>query len=653
MQGAFSHAKVKGAGPAVAMTARGIHVNNETGELAGIQEQLGGKYLLGQLIGRGAMGRVFAGTERSTGDSVAIKVLRPELLSDPDAVARFMQERQILVAIRSPAIVRIIDLVAEGETLAIVMELISGRDLRRYLAARGTLPPAEAVGLTVQLLTGLAAVHAAGVVHRDIKPENLLLDTAPSHATDGAVTLKVTDFGVARLSYGASLTKLSSLIGTPEYMAPELAEGGSAGPAADVYSAGIVLYEMLSGRTPFAGGPVMTVLRRHADKAPPPVPGLAPALWGQLSRMLAKDPADRPENAADAAAALGALATELAPLPALPPMEAPASYQQATTGGSAPAAVPVDGALTVMRHRDRGAPPAPPAPVRPARRPAPRWRLAALLAGAAAVVIAAAAFAVPSLLHRHGPVPPGPTTTADALGVTQAAATTTLSGGGTSSAASPTQSASATASGQQSTAPNGGVVVPASVPVTTSAPVVTASAPAATTQSSAPVQPAPGPATTTQAPVTESYAQVDLSTGGQPWNAVAYFGKLSAIVNAVSGQVTFGSPTSAASDPSVCAETVIFTQVGGSKAVAGAMGLGSGWLAAEPPPSSTTLNGVVHQQLVVPPAGLADGTSFNAAATLSEPQVLKTTSTFSLSLQGSTGSVQTWLVAGQPVSCDG
>ena len=188
-------------------------------------ESLGSRYVLQEVLGRGAMGQVFSGSVRSTGEQVAVKVLRPELVSDREVVARFVQERTILMSIADPNVVRVIDLVVEGDTLAIVMELVQGSDLRRQLRTRRTLAPAEALHLTGQLLRGVAAVHAAGIVHRDIKPENVLVDTSSRRPR-----LKLTDFGVARLSYGASLTKLSGLLGTPEYMAPELVEGNRATP---------------------------------------------------------------------------------------------------------------------------------------------------------------------------------------------------------------------------------------------------------------------------------------------------------------------------------------------------------------------------------------------------------------------------------------
>src|SRR5579871_5618552 len=132
--------------------------------------------MLHEVLGRGAMGEVFRGTVRESGAPVAVKVLRAELMADREVVSRFVQERSILTSISHPNVVRVIDLVIEGETLGIVMELVRGRDLRRALGEDQTHLPAVAARLFRQLLAGLTAVHAAGVLHRDIKPENILLD---------------------------------------------------------------------------------------------------------------------------------------------------------------------------------------------------------------------------------------------------------------------------------------------------------------------------------------------------------------------------------------------------------------------------------------------------------------------------------------------
>jgi serine/threonine protein kinase, bacterial len=368
-------------------------------------KSLGSRYVLAEALGRGAMGQVFAGSIRPTGEPVAIKILRPELVSDPEIVVRFVQERTILTSINDPHVVRVIDLVVEGDTLAIVMELVHGPDLRRHLLARRTVPPAEALHLTGQLLRGMAAVHAAGTVHRDIKPENVLVDTS-----SGQTRLKLTDFGVARLSYGGSLTRLTGVIGTPEYMAPELAEHNRATPAADIYSAGIVLYEMLCGRTPFAGGHPLAVLRRQADQAPPVIPGVPAELWDRIAWMLAKDPGSRPASAAQAHAALASLEAPLASWPALAPWHGPEAATLDRTTSSAGQPVPADHAgpeplATVLRHRDRGEVPAPggtgglaPQPSA-ANGPGGRWaRLAPASRRARAAVLAVAVAAVLGLV---------------------------------------------------------------------------------------------------------------------------------------------------------------------------------------------------------------------------------------------------------------
>ena len=327
-----------------------------------MNRSLGSRYVLHDVLGRGAMGEVFRGSVRESGAPVAVKVLKAELVADTEVVSRFVQERSILTSIDHPNVVRVIDLVVEGETLGIVMELVRGQDLRRTLAEEQTHPPIAAARLFRQVLAGLTAVHDAGVLHRDVKPENILLDFYGDR-----VRVKLTDFGVARLTYGTSLTRTTGLIGTPDYMAPETALAGTATPASDLYSAGIVLYEMLAGRTPFGAGPPLGVLLRQAEEPPQPIPGLPLSLWAYLESLLAKDPHARPRSATQASDTLRALEPQLAGLPALPPMtaaSAPGSSVRLSpglgpdrTGSLAASLADSSGRGTVLRHRDRGRPP--------------------------------------------------------------------------------------------------------------------------------------------------------------------------------------------------------------------------------------------------------------------------------------------------------
>jgi serine/threonine protein kinase len=280
---------------------------------------LGSRYVLSSVIGRGAMGEVWEGRSRTDDERVAVKILRPELADDASVIARFVQERSILVGLSGPHLVEVRDLVLEGGTLAIVMEYVPGSDLRKYLNRYGTLRPALAVRLVAQISEGLALVHAAGVVHRDVKPENVLLDL-----TDPAAPIaKVSDFGVSRITYGPRLTRLTGLIGTPEYMAPEVAERDMATPAADLYSVGILLYELLAGRTPFAGGHPIAVLKRHLEAPPPPIDGIPGQLWTIIESLLAKDPDERPSDAAVVSEHLMAMSSGLDGVEAAPPQEPP------------------------------------------------------------------------------------------------------------------------------------------------------------------------------------------------------------------------------------------------------------------------------------------------------------------------------------------
>jgi len=273
---------------------------------------LGSAYVVHEVIGRGATGEVWRGVDRRTGAPVAVKVLRDVFADDPRVVERFLRERSMLSELESPNIVRLRDLVVEGDTVALVTDLVAGGDLRARLRRDGTLTPSLAVALTCQILEGLDVAHQHGVVHRDLKPENVLLEDG-----DDAPVVRITDFGIATLAYSSTSTVTTSIVGSPEYLAPEVIELGAVTPAVDLYSAGVVLYELLAGRTPFAGGPPIVVVRRQVDDPPPRIPGLPVALWSEIASLLAKDPAARPARARTAAKRLAELADELDDLPAL------------------------------------------------------------------------------------------------------------------------------------------------------------------------------------------------------------------------------------------------------------------------------------------------------------------------------------------------
>ncbi|WP_344978355.1 serine/threonine-protein kinase [Streptosporangium fragile] len=261
-------------------------------------------------IGAGGMGTVWRAQRRDTGETVAVKLLRDSLTGDPDLVLRFVQERNVMRTLRHPNIVTVRDFVIEGERLALVMDFVEGGDLLTLLRRRGTLLPADAVRLTAQVADALAVAHAVGVVHRDVKPGNVLIDGATGEA-------RLTDFGVARIVHGPGLTRTTSIIGTPVYLAPEVADGGTPTPAVDVYAVGLILYELLAGRPPFVGDHPMALLRQHAMALPRRLPGMPDALWPVISACAAKDPAERP-RAEEVATALREAAPSLAELPALP-----------------------------------------------------------------------------------------------------------------------------------------------------------------------------------------------------------------------------------------------------------------------------------------------------------------------------------------------
>ncbi|MEU9364091.1 serine/threonine-protein kinase [Streptomyces avermitilis] len=261
---------------------------------------VGSKYLLEEPLGRGATGTVWRARQRETagaeaavagqpGETVAIKVLKEELASDADVVMRFLRERSVLLRLTHPNIVRVRDLVVEGDLLALVMDLVDGPDLHRYLRENGPFTPVAAALLTAQVADALAASHADGVVHRDLKPANVLLKQ-----DGGQMHPMLTDFGIARLADSPGLTRTHEFVGTPAYVAPESAEGRPQTSAVDIYGAGILLYELITGRPPFAGGSALEVLHQHLSAEPRRPSTVPDPLWTVIERCLSKNPDERP-----------------------------------------------------------------------------------------------------------------------------------------------------------------------------------------------------------------------------------------------------------------------------------------------------------------------------------------------------------------------
>jgi serine/threonine-protein kinase len=263
-------------------------------DLSGVA--LEGRYELHEVLGEGTFGRVYRGIDRRLARPVAVKVIKPWWAEDPEWVDAFEREAQLLARVSSPGIVQIYDVGQAREGLYYVSELVDGESLARRLK-RGPIEPAKAAMLAEQLCRALAEAHAQRIIHRDVKPANILI------TRDGRV--KVGDFGVARLAEGTTDGGVATVVGTPRYMAPEQGRGAQTTPATDVYSAGIVLYEMLAGTPPFTGSSVAELALSHLQEAPPPLPDTAPVRLREIvATALAKDPDDRYQDAGEMAAAI-------------------------------------------------------------------------------------------------------------------------------------------------------------------------------------------------------------------------------------------------------------------------------------------------------------------------------------------------------------
>ena len=266
---------------------------------------LDGRYELHVVLGEGAFGRVYRGLDRRLGRAVAVKVIKPWWAEDSAWVERFQREAQLLARVNDPGVVQIFDIGHAEEGPYYVAELVEGESLAERLR-RGPLPVAEARAVAEQLCRALASAHSQGVVHCDVKPANVLL------AAGGKV--KVGDFGVARLAEGTSQAPSATVAGTPRYMSPEQARGRPTTPATDVYSAGVVLYEMLAGEPPFVHGSPVELGLRHLQDLPPALPvRVPPALREVVERALAKDPSERYRDGSAMAAALRAAGSSARP----------------------------------------------------------------------------------------------------------------------------------------------------------------------------------------------------------------------------------------------------------------------------------------------------------------------------------------------------
>src|SRR5215218_3046667 len=258
-----------------------------------------GRYRAQKRLGVGGMAEVWCAEDEVLGRRVALKLLGGRFTEDPEFRERFRREAQAAAGLTHPNIVGIFDRAEWDGTPYIAMELVDGRTLKELVTERGPLEPGVAVNLTEQILRALGYAHRRGIVHRDVKPQNVILD--------GEGQAKVADFGIARAGH-SEMTETGAIVGTVQYLSPEQAHGHPVDRRTDLYSAGIVLYELLTGHVPFDGEAPVSIALKHVNERPVPPgqlrPGIPPALEAVVLRALEKDPNLRYQSAEEFIAAL-------------------------------------------------------------------------------------------------------------------------------------------------------------------------------------------------------------------------------------------------------------------------------------------------------------------------------------------------------------